>query len=298
MNDELSPADLRELELAPVWILSAVGAADGKIDRAERAALQEVIQRCAGHSDSFVRAVFVSVAKNFESVWERYMADERFAVHALEAVADALDRCATPTQALHFKQTLVQLGMDVADASGGVLGIGGKRSGVEKAALTRVAQSLRMSSRRLIAASQSGFSSILVPLDGSSEAEAALSLARSLAAQFGARVTLLEVVPEYRPSAAVAVDGPGVLVPAASAEELHALANAYLASAVSSYGAEGWERVVVDGAPAEAIVGYSREFGADLIVMATSGSAGLKRLFEGKVTEDVVRLSDVPVLLV
>jgi nucleotide-binding universal stress UspA family protein len=297
-EDSFTAEDWHELELAPLWILAAVGAADGKIDKTERATLIEGVDRCAGHADEFVRRVFSTVSKNFDAIWTTYMQDERFAIHGLRTVGDVLARAADPVQALHFKQTLVQLGVDVADASGGVLGLGGKRSRAERKALNNVAQALRMPSRRLIAASQSSFDSILVPLDGSPESEAALSVARTIAAQFGSRVTLLDVVLEYRPIAPVAVEGYVAPLVVPTTEELHAAAVAYLDSVRSTYGAPEWQTVVVEGGPADVIVGQARQSGANLIVMATSGSAGLKRIFEGKVTEEVMRKADIPVLLV
>ena len=211
----LTAEDWNELELAPLWVLSAVGAADGKIDKSERAALVEGLRGGAEHADAFVGGVFARVSENFDAIWDRYMSDERFAVHGLRTVGDVVDRVADPVQALHFKQTLVQLGVDVADASGGVLGLGDKRSRAERKALADVANALRVSSRRLIAGSQTGFESLLVPLDGSPEAEAALLMARTLADAFGSQVTLLEVVVEQRPITAVGVEGyvPPVIVP-------------------------------------------------------------------------------------
>src|SRR6185436_5849178 len=96
------------------------------------------------------------------------------------AVGDILARVPDAAQALHFKQTLVQLGVDVADASGGVGGLGRKRSSAEREALKKVSQELRVSPRRLVAASQP-FESLLVPLDGSPQSEAALPQARAIA---------------------------------------------------------------------------------------------------------------------
>jgi nucleotide-binding universal stress UspA family protein/tellurite resistance protein len=294
----LSAQDWHELELAPIWILSAVGAADGKIDSSERAALHDGISRCTSHSDPFVRGVFERVSLNFDTIWQTYTADERFAVNALRTVAEVLGRTAEPAQALHFKQTLVTLGIEVADASGGVLGVGGKRSKAERAALNDVAKALGMPGRRMIAASQSTFDSLLVPLDGSPEAEAALSVARTIATSYGSHVTLLEVVADPRPPVAVAAEGFVVPTPVVSTEELKAEASAYLQSVRSTYGDADWQLLVGRGAPADVIVAHARDCGADLVVMATSGSAGLKRLFESKVTENVVRMSEIPVLLV
>jgi nucleotide-binding universal stress UspA family protein len=297
VEETFTAEDWQELELAPFWILAAVGGADGKIDKTERAALVSGVDLCAGHKDAFVRRVFAAVSENFDATLASYTKDERAALDGLRKAGDILAR-ADPTQALHFKQTLVQLGVDVADASGGVLGLGGKRSRVERKALHDVAQALRMSSRRIIAASRSSFDAILVALDGSPEAEAALPLARSIADRFGSAVTLLDVVLELEPGAGL---DPNRYFAPEDLEQVKAQQAAgvtYLESVRSTYGAAAWETVVVVGDPADVIVSQARHSGVDLIVMATSQSAGLKRLFEPKVTEAVVRKAQVPVLLV
>lgn len=52
------------------------------------------------------------------------------------------------------------------------------------------------------------------------------------------------------------------------------------------------------GNSADAIIGCSKEFGADLIVLGTHGRTGLDRLLMGSVAEHVVRHAEVPVLVV
>jgi Universal stress protein UspA and related nucleotide-binding proteins len=49
------------------------------------------------------------------------------------------------------------------------------------------------------------------------------------------------------------------------------------------------------GQPAETIIEYADESGSDLIVIGTQGRGGLSRRLLGSVTEQVVRLADVPV---
>lgn len=56
--------------------------------------------------------------------------------------------------------------------------------------------------------------------------------------------------------------------------------------------------VVVEGTPADAIVGVARREGAGLVVMGTHGRGGLQRLMVGSVAERVIRESPVPVLTV
>jgi len=109
----------------------------------------------------------------------------------------------------------------------------------------------------------------------------------------------LDVVPLERPGAG-AYAAEGFVAPplALSAEELGRRASAYLDGVRSTYGSDGWRAIVKQGEAAKVIVAEAEASGATLIVMATSGSAGVKRVFEGKVTEDVIRTSDIPVLVV
>ena len=54
----------------------------------------------------------------------------------------------------------------------------------------------------------------------------------------------------------------------------------------------------MSGEPAASIVAAARESRADLVVMATHGHREVRHLLMGSVTEDVVRSSSTPVLLV
>ena len=55
--------------------------------------------------------------------------------------------------------------------------------------------------------------------------------------------------------------------------------------------------LTAQGRPAEAIRAAAREQGADLIAMTTHGRTGIRRLVLGSVTEQVIRRSDIPVLV-
>jgi nucleotide-binding universal stress UspA family protein len=55
---------------------------------------------------------------------------------------------------------------------------------------------------------------------------------------------------------------------------------------------------MLEGSPAREIVRYAEQEGCDLIVMGTHGRGGIDRLLLGSVAEHVVRTSEVPVLTV
>jgi nucleotide-binding universal stress UspA family protein len=128
---------------------------------------------------------------------------------------------------------------------------------------------------------------ILVPLDGTASAEAALAEAERIAVG-GAEVHLLHVVPSL-PSTLHSLS-PGVM-------EIHDQALSYL---------EGLRRRLPDlrgvgiirtGDPADAIFQVALEFNIDLIAMCTHARTGLARWFMGSVAETVVRRAQIPVLV-
>lgn len=56
--------------------------------------------------------------------------------------------------------------------------------------------------------------------------------------------------------------------------------------------------ITKEGSPSDVIINTVKEEGVDLIVMGTSGKHGLDRFLLGSVTENVVRSSQCPVLVV
>jgi nucleotide-binding universal stress UspA family protein len=136
---------------------------------------------------------------------------------------------------------------------------------------------------------------VVVPLDGSTLAEAALPVAREVAATLGARIVLVGVVPAE--GVAVAGDA-GAIVTYAGAEHerLEADAHAYLLAAAERLPVASV--VVREGKPSTQIADLAALKGATLIVMATHGRTGLARTILGSVAGDVVRQAVCPVMLV
>jgi nucleotide-binding universal stress UspA family protein len=132
---------------------------------------------------------------------------------------------------------------------------------------------------------------ILVPLDGSSLAEAALPKAVELAEVSGARMLLL------RAAQAVTLFG---VDPTESQVKVVAEAEAYLAEVQKRVA--GRSRVTVEtsvwyGPAAYAIIEGARIRSVDQIVMTTHGRSGLGRLLLGSVAESVLRGTTTPILL-
>jgi nucleotide-binding universal stress UspA family protein len=132
---------------------------------------------------------------------------------------------------------------------------------------------------------------ILVPLDGSPIAEAALEPALELAREKNATLVLL------RAAEAHTLFGDAVEAQTAAVRE----AEDYLGGVRDRVMRGGLANVEVSawyGVPAEAIIEAARYRNADLIVMSSHGRSGLGRLVLGSVAEMVLRGSRVPILLI
>jgi len=154
------------------------------------------------------------------------------------------------------------------------------------------------------------FERILVPLDGSRFGSRALKYATEVAQHFDAEVTLLQVVKPATPAPgttgmAAGMESPAtaeITVQVALEEDKRNVAHAkrYLSGKVRgmrSQSIKGSYHVAV-GDPAQSIMGFAQKGHIDLVVMTTHGKSGLKRAIMGSVTDEVVRESGKPVLVV
>lgn len=137
------------------------------------------------------------------------------------------------------------------------------------------------------------FSHLLVPLDGSRLAEAILSLTRALARRLGASVTLLHLI-ETKPPAQI--HGQPHLAGAREAE-------AYLDGLAQELQSEGlqvdWHvHEVPEASVAQNITRHAMELGADLVMLCTHGSGGVRDLVFGSIAQQVIGCGPTPVLIV
>jgi nucleotide-binding universal stress UspA family protein len=142
------------------------------------------------------------------------------------------------------------------------------------------------------------YKNILVPLDGSELAETALFEAVKVAKLTNAgNLVLLSVV--QVPSVLLAGGMEGIDITRFQQSQ-HDKAGKYLSDIESKLSAEGIhiKSEIIEGAAAESIVTYSLTHTIDLIVIATHGYTGMKRLMLGSVALSVLHDSHVPVLLI
>jgi nucleotide-binding universal stress UspA family protein len=127
---------------------------------------------------------------------------------------------------------------------------------------------------------------ILVPLDGSVEAESILPEAFRLAPPDG-EIHLLHVTPLPTPPTGEPTRMLG----------LHELALPYLEKVRERFSAMPGLDIIRSGPPADAILQVALEKNIDLIAMSTHARRGLGRWYLGSVAEAVVRRTELPVLL-
>ena len=139
---------------------------------------------------------------------------------------------------------------------------------------------------------------ILCPVDFSTPCYEALAQARELASHFSAQMILLHVVSPIPvipnstfPSAAHVPD---------LLNEMEDSARQSLAEVEKEMAEKGIESrcLVLHGSPADQIVSAASTEKADLVVIATHGMTGWKRVLFGSVAEKVVRHCKCPVLTI
>ena len=137
---------------------------------------------------------------------------------------------------------------------------------------------------------------VLVPVDGSPGAEGIIPFILDIAGPLDMEIVLVRVV---TPAVMLHPDAPA---PAAVVEDVAAReteAVDYLSSIAAEVRGRG-VRVQVrvrTGSPVQEILAAARECAADLIAMTTHGRSGLRRLVFGSVAEAVLRLADIPILM-
>lgn len=140
------------------------------------------------------------------------------------------------------------------------------------------------------------YTKMLVPLDASELAAASFTYAKEIAARLALDVILLHVhgAEERAPASPLEADikHKAELVKRQSEEVREKIGIKPGGKAIQARGE------VAIGSPAEQIIRCAAENNVDLILMATHGRSGVKRLVMGSVADEVLRASNVPVWLV
>jgi nucleotide-binding universal stress UspA family protein len=139
-------------------------------------------------------------------------------------------------------------------------------------------------------------SRVMVPLDGSPLAEAALPVAERLAQTLSMELILVRVINTGSQYAGILDDARSVdILP-----EIEAEATAYIERLAGNIRVRGLEvrAEVLKGSPAETLVEYARRTPQDIVAMTSHGRSGLARWWLGSISEALVRSSGDPVLVI
>lgn len=144
------------------------------------------------------------------------------------------------------------------------------------------------------------YTRILVATDGSALSNKAVQAATSLAALTGATLVALKVVPHYPRSyteGALPLDLKDVQqIESQWITDAQALVDGIKAEA-GAQGVTVTALVAKAELVAEAVIATAKEHECDLIVMASHGRKGIKRLLLGSETQHVLTHSHIPVLV-
>lgn len=142
------------------------------------------------------------------------------------------------------------------------------------------------------------FKHILVPVDGSAAALAAVEKAIGLVKAFGSSITIIYVIDPY-PFTGVGADfayGQDQYLTAATAEANTAIEAA--SARVAAAGVQAESKVIESHAIWRGILEAAETAGADLVVMGSHGRRGLEKLVLGSVTQSVLSHSKITTLVV
>lgn len=144
------------------------------------------------------------------------------------------------------------------------------------------------------------FRQVVVPLDGSPLAEAALPVAVDLCHASGGHLTLVQV--PTLPAFATAIPDTAGWIPGLMAE-MTAEAREYLEQHVNLLSTgpvpvSAQVEVVAAGSVADGITHFVHEHDADVVVMSSHGRGGVARWFLGSVADQVLRQSERPVWVI
>jgi len=147
---------------------------------------------------------------------------------------------------------------------------------------------------------QAAFTHVLLPLDGSKAAEAALPITESIANKIKVRVSLIRavspLVDQYAgPPEGYVVDYTGKVMQALEEE-----ATDYLKQTAKLFEEKGIlvSTTMIMGSPATEILKYIEKQKVDLVIMSTHGRAGFGRWILGSVENKILHSVEIPLLIV
>lgn len=142
--------------------------------------------------------------------------------------------------------------------------------------------------------SSMGFRKILIAVENSAYSFNAAKVGIELSHALGAQVAFIYVIND----ALVMRDPEGGITPAEITMSLRKKAAETLDQVIKMYGEHDVVHFTPIGIPHEEVLVTAIEWEADMIVMGSHGRTGLSHLLMGSVSEQVLKRSQIPVLIV
>lgn len=137
-----SAAEWATLQLSPLWVFALVAGADGIIDERETLALVKELSESHLFRGELARQVLASLSVDVDGWSSAVLTDRREPLQGLVEVRALLDARASTEDAELMKTALLLIGRNVAQASGGMVGMDDPLSPEERVALTAIAGTL------------------------------------------------------------------------------------------------------------------------------------------------------------
>jgi nucleotide-binding universal stress UspA family protein len=140
------------------------------------------------------------------------------------------------------------------------------------------------------------YKKILVPLDGSPNAEAVLPHAEALAKSENAELIILRV-PSIPAAEFVALDP---VIASTLRQDIRDEATTYVTEKVNTLKRENIKAtgITKEGPVPDTILDVAVETQADMIAMSTHGRTGVKRWLMGSVADKIIHHAHIPVMLI
>ncbi len=148
------------------------------------------------------------------------------------------------------------------------------------------------------------YTHILISTDGSELAQDGINHGLSLAKALGSKVTIVTVTAPFPPRTSTATSAGWVPTKADveryDADQKEFASEVLTASkdAAKNMGVEATTLQLSDTSPANAIANTARDIDCNLIVMASHGRRGIRRLLLGSQTAEVLATAHIPVLVI
>ncbi|NQV05539.1 tellurite resistance TerB family protein [bacterium] len=117
-RDEFSDDEWARLTAAPLWVIGAVGFADGEVDAEEDAAGIRQLYQSPLLRGALAKEVMMASYSDLGSTFEHYKGDDRGMEAVFEDVKAILADKVPIDEAVLYKATLIELGIAVAAATG------------------------------------------------------------------------------------------------------------------------------------------------------------------------------------